>query len=340
MNNDIQLEKPIEKPIEKRNLSTIKPSKITRMKDEVAYRTSKTLANIWEYRLSYLFIAPFMILFTIFIVIPVLAAIGLSFTYFNSIQFPTWSAWLNYQTLFSQDIVFLQNVLPNTFKFSLFVGPVGFVLAFLLAWFIAQLPNTLRMGYALAMYVPSLAAGVAMTVVWQVMFSGDRTGYINSFLLNWGFITEPIIFLQDQDWLLNIMIVVSIWSSMGIGFLAMLAGLLNVDKELYDAGKIDGISNRLQEIWYITVPMMRPQLLFAGVMSIIHTLQAGNLGVQLSGSNPTPNYAGQVMISHIDDYGFIRFELGYASAISVVLLVMMFLLSRIFFFLLEEKEGK
>ncbi|MEK3890010.1 sugar ABC transporter permease [Bacillus sp. FSL K6-3431] len=293
---------------------------------------------MWKSRLSYLFIAPFLILFIVFILIPVITAIGLSFTYFNSIQFPEWTGWLNYQTLFSQDIILLQNVLPNTFKFALFVGPVGFVFAFLLAWFIAQLPNTLRMGYALAMYVPSLAAGVAMTVVWQVMFTGDRIGYINSFLLNWGFISEPIIFLQDQDWLLNIMIVVSIWSSMGIGFLAMLAGVLNVDKELYDAGRMDGISSRLQEIWYITVPMMRPQLLFAGIMSIVHTLQSGSLGVQLSGSNPTPNYAGQVMVSHIEDYGFIRFELGYASAISVVLLVMMFLLSRVFFFILEEKE--
>lgn len=309
-------------------------------KDKLGNKVSKTLKSMWKYRLSYLFIAPFMILFIIFIVVPVLTAIGLSFTYFNSIQFPTWTGWLNYQTLFSQDIILLQHVLPNTFKFSLFVGPVAFVLAFLLAWFIAQLPNTLRMVFALAMYAPSLAAGVAMTVVWQVMFTGDRIGYINSFLLEWGFITEPIIFLQDQAWLLNIMIVVAIWSSMGIGFLAMLAGLLGVDKELYDAGKVDGISSRLQEIWYITVPMMKPQLLFAAIMSIVHTLQSGSLGVQLSGSNPTPNYAGQIMLSHIEDYGFIRYELGYASAISVVLLIMMFLLSRIFTYILEEKGEK
>lgn len=147
---------------------------------------NRKMKDIWDHRLSYVFIAPFMILFTVFIIIPVVTAIGLSFTYFNSIEFPTWTGWLNYQTLFSQDIVLLQNVLPNTFKFSLFVGPVAFVLAFLLAWFIAQLPNTLRMGFALAMYAPSLAAGVAMTVVWQVMFTGDRIGYINSFLLKWG----------------------------------------------------------------------------------------------------------------------------------------------------------
>lgn len=316
------------------NTDSMRPSFTNKLKTD----TKNLLAKMWEYRMSYLFIAPFMILFIVFIVIPVIAAMGLSFTYFNSIQFPEWSGWLNYQTLFSQDVVFLQNVLPNTFKFALFVGPVGFALGFFLAWFISQLPNTMRMIFALAMYAPSLAAGVAMAVVWQVMFSGDRTGYINSFLLKYGFITEPIIFLQDQAWLLNIMIVVSIWSSMGIGFLALLAGLLNVDRELYDAGKIDGISSRLQEIWYITIPSLKPQLLFASVMAIVHTLQSGELGVQLSGSNPTPNYAGQVMVSHIDDYGFIRFELGYASAISVILLVLMFLLSRVFFYLFSEGE--
>ena len=319
-------------------IDTKKPEKQNNLNERAVDWAKNMMKEVWKYRLSYLFIAPFVILFVIFILIPVITAIGLSFTYFNSIEFPSWVGWLNYQTLFSQDIVLLQNVLPNTFKFSLFVGPVAFVLSFLLAWFIAQLPNTLRMIYALAMYAPSLAAGVAMTVVWQVMFTGDRIGYVNSFLLKWGVITEPIIFLQDQAWLLNIMIVVAIWSSMGIGFLAMLAGLLGVDRELYDAGKMDGISSRLQEIWYITIPLMKPQLLFAAIMSIVHTLQTGSLGVELSGSNPTPNYAGQVMLSHIEDYGFIRYELGYASAISVVLLIMMFFLSKIFGYILAERD--
>lgn len=309
-----------------------------RLKEDFSYKTKKLLKDIWEYRFSYLFIAPFVLCFVIFILIPVIAAIGLSFTYFNSIQAPEFRGWLNYATLFSQDLVFLEYVLPNTFKFSIWVGPIGFSLGFLLAWFISQLPKSLRMIFALAMYTPSLAAGVAMAVVWQVMFSGDRIGYINSFLLENGFITEPIIFLQDQDWLMWIMIIVSIWSSMGIGFLSLLAGLLNVDQELYDAGKIDGVSSRLQEIWYITLPSLKPQLLFAAVMSIVHTLQSGELGVTLSGSNPTPNYAGQVMITHITDYGFIRFELGYACAISVVLLVLMFLLSRVFNYLFTERE--
>lgn len=289
--------------------------------------------------MSYLFIAPFFAVFIVFIIVPIAAGVLLSFTYFNAIEFPSWVGWMNFQNLFSQDIIFLQHVLPNSFKFSLFVGPLGYICAFLLAWFIAQLPAALRMWYALAMYAPSLMGGVAIAVVWQVAFTGDRTGYINSFLLKFGLIEKPVLFLMDKDYLMNIMILVSIWGSMGIGFLALLAGILNVDKQLYEAGKIDGISSRLQEIWYITIPAMKPQMLFAGIISIVNTLKSGGVGTQMAG-NPTPDYAGQLMISHIDDYGFLRFELGYASAISVVLLVIMLLLNKLLRVLFAPKEDE
>ncbi|WP_425313212.1 carbohydrate ABC transporter permease [Paenibacillus mangrovi] len=309
-------------------------------KSSVSQRIHGLMTEMWKYRLSYAFIFPFMAMFIIFILIPVVAGVLLSFTYFNAFDFPTWRGWLNYQNLFSQDVVFLQHVLPNSFKFAVFVGPVGYILAFLLAWLISQLPSTLRTWYALAMYAPSLSAGVAMTVVWTVMFTGDRSGYINSFLLKWGIIDKPVYLLIDQDYLLNIMIVISIWSSMGIGFLAILAGILNVDKQLYEAGKIDGISSRLQEVWYITVPMMKPQMMFAAIMSIVHTIKSGGIGVQLSGSNPTPNYAGQLLLDHISDYGFIRFELGYASAISIFVLLLCYVLSKFFGFLFAPKEDE
>lgn len=304
-----------------------------------AVKLRQLWADMWKHRLSYLFIAPFFAAFIVFIVVPIAAGVMLSFTYFNAIEFPSWVGWLNFQNLFSQDIIFLQYVLPNSFKFALFVGPIGYACAFLLAWFIAQLPGTLRMWYALAMYAPSLTGGVAIAVVWQVAFTGDRTGYINSLLLKLGLIEKPILFLADKDYLLNIMILVSIWGSMGIGFLALLAGILNVDKQLYEAGKIDGISSRLQEIWYITIPSMKPQMMFAAVLSIVNTLKSGGVGTAMAG-NPTPNYAGQLVISHIDDYGFIRFELGYASAISIVLLVIMLLLNRLLRALFSLKEDE
>ncbi|WP_211746017.1 sugar ABC transporter permease [Paenibacillus sp. Marseille-Q4541] len=316
------------------------PIKLSNTKPSFSERINYLLKEIWKYRLSYLFILPFMAMFIVFILIPVVSGILLSFTYFNAFDFPTWRGWLNYQNLFSQDIIFLQYVLPNSFKFAIFVGPIGYILAFLLAWIIAQLPNTMRTWYALAMYAPSLSAGVAMTVIWTVMFTGDRSGYINSILLKWGLIDQPVLFLLDKDYLLNIMIVVSIWSSMGIGFLAILAGILNVDRQLYEAGRIDGISSRLQEVWYITIPMMKPQMMFAAIMSIVHTIKSGGIGVQLSGTNPTPNYSGQLLIDHINDYGFIRFELGYASAISIVVLLMCYVLSRFFGYLFAPKEDE
>jgi len=289
---------------------------------------TKRAAALWKHRLSYAFIAPFFLAFAIFIVVPIATGIAMSFTSFNALQPPRWVGWLNYQSLFSQDIVFLQHVVPNTFKFALFVGPVGFVLSFLLAWLISQLPQKLRIVYALAVYAPSLTAGAAMTVIWQVAFTGDRTGYINSLLLKLGFVQRPVLFLLDQDYLLNIMILISIWSSMGIGFLAMLAGILNIDRQLYEAGRIDGVSSRLQEVWYITMPSMKPQLLFAAVMSIVGMLKSGGAGKDLVGF-PTPNYAGQLIVTHMEDYGFIRYELGYASAISVCLLVLMLMLNQL-----------
>lgn len=311
-----------------------------RFPEKIHPKLKAFITEIWKWRLSYFFMAPFLIVFTLFITVPVITGIILSFTHFNSIEFPTWAGWSNYQNLLSQDVIFLKHVIPNSFKFALFVGPVGYVLSFLLAWLIAQLPATLRVWYALAMYTPSLTGGIALVVVWQVMFTGDRTGYLNSFLLNWGIIEKPILFTIDKDYLMAIMIIVSIWASMGLGFLAILAGILNIDKQLYEAARIDGIRSRLQEIWYITIPMMKPQMLFAAIIAMVTTLKSGGIGTQLSGMNPTPNYSGQLFANHIEDFGFTRLELGYASAVSMVLLFVTILFSKFLWSLLGPKEGE
>ncbi|WNQ08992.1 sugar ABC transporter permease [Paenibacillus aurantius] len=278
---------------------------------------------------SYIFIGPFFLLFLLFIVLPILAAIGLSFTSFNAIELPKFVGLQNYMALFTQDLVFWQHAIPNTFLFAIIVGPVGYLLSFVLAWLIAQLPRQIRGVYTLAMYAPSMTAGIAMSVVWLIIFSGDRLGYLNSFLLNIGYLNEPRLWTTDTKYIMDIMIIVSLWGSMGVGFLAMLAGIQNVDRQLYEAGRIDGIRSRLEEIWYITIPSMKPQMLFGAVMAVVGTLKAGAISVEITGSNPSPNYAGHLMINHIDDYGFIRFEMGYASAISVILLVIIYLCSRL-----------
>ncbi len=276
----------------------------------------------------YLFIAPYYLLFLTFIVIPVIVAILLSFTNFNTIQFPHFTGLTNYINLLLQDDTFMRHVLPNTIVFSVIVGPGGYLLSFFLAWSLSQISKGPRTVLALIIYSPSLTAGTAMTVVWRVLFSGDQMGYINSVLMQLGIITEPIVFLQSTQFLMPIMILVALWCSMGVGFLAMLAGVLNVDRSLYEAAAIDGIRNRFQEIFYITIPSMKPQMLFGAIMAIVSTFQQGAIGVQLSGSNPTPQYAGQLMVNHIEDFGFIRYEMGYASAISVVLLIIIYLFSK------------
>ena len=275
-----------------------------------------------------LLLAPYAILFFVFIVIPVVAAIGLSFTYFNTMNVPKFLFLDNYIKLFTTDSVFMQKVLPNTIIYAVFVGGGGYVLSFFLAWSLSQVTKRARTIMAIIIYSPSMTAGVLVTTVWSVIFNGDKSGYLNALLLKLHLIEQPIQWLQSSDFLLTIMIIVSLWSSMGVGFLAILAGILNIDKEQYEAGCIDGITNRFQEILYITIPNARPQMLFGAVMGIVNTFNSSGVGVALSGTNPTPNYAGQLIVTHIEDYGFLRYEMGYAAAVSVVLLVGIWLLSK------------
>ncbi|MDE7352239.1 MAG: sugar ABC transporter permease [Acetatifactor sp.] len=291
-----------------------------------------------EERSAYLFLAPYLILFLAFIVIPVGFAMMLSFTDFDSVNFPAWVGLKNYITLFTSDAVFMQYVVPNTLKFSLIAGPLGYILSFIMAWMLAQIPKRSRTVLALILYSPSMTSGVAMTVIWKVLFNGDQTGYLNSLLLNWGLIREPVQWLQSTEWLMPVMILVTLWSSMGVGFLSMLAGILNINPELYEAGYIDGVKNRFQEIVHITIPSLKPQMLFGAVMAVVNTFQAGAIGVTLAGSNPTPQYAGQLVLNHIEDYGFLRYEMGYASAISVVLLIFIAVCSKGVFKLFGDSD--
>lgn len=273
-------------------------------------------------------LAPYAFLFCLLIAIPVVIAAVLSFTYFNTIEFPTPVGLDNYVTLFTADPVFMQKVLPNTLIYAVFVGLGGYVLAFLLAWSLAQLHKWPRTILAILLYSPSLTGGVLISSVWNVVFNGSESGYLNYILLKLNLISEPILWLQSDAHLLWIMIVVSLWSSMGIGFLSILSGILNGNEELYEAARIDGVKNRFQEIIYITIPQCKPQMLFGAVMAIVSTFQSSGIGVALSGSNPTPNYAGQLIVTHIEDYGFIRYEMGYAAAISVILLLFIRLMSK------------
>lgn len=291
-----------------------------------------------EAKVAYTFLSPYIILFTLFILIPVLVAMFLSFTFFDVINTPKVTGLTNYISLFTQDTDFLKYVIPNTFNFAIVVGIGGYALSFTLAWALSQIQKGPRTILALAIYTPSMLGSVFIGVVWKTIFSGDEQGIINNLLLEMGLISTPIQFLLSPDYLMPIMMFVALWSSMGIGFLAMLSGIMNISSEQFEAAYIDGMSSRFQEIIYIIIPNMKPQMLFGAVMSITGAFNMGYIGVTLSGSNPTPSNAGQLITNHIDDYAFIRYEMGYAAAISVVLLILVYSINRVAFKLFGDNE--
>ena len=265
-----------------------------------------------------------MVLFVVFIVAPVAAAVYLSGTYFNLLEAPVWLGLANYRLLFLSDDIFLIAV-ANTLTFAVITGPLGFILSFVLAWFINRVP--IRTPYTLAFYTPSITSAIAMAIVWRFIFSNDRYGLLNNIGMQLGVLYEPFPWLSHQDTILPVIMFVSLWMSMGTNFLVFLAGLQNVPTELYEAGRVDGISSPVVEAWHITLPMMRPQLLFGAVMSIVISFTVFQIALQLVGL-PSPLYAGHTIVAHLYDYAFIRFEMGYASAIAVILFLFTFLLGR------------
>jgi multiple sugar transport system permease protein len=291
--------------------------------------TSKTGSHKNKFNTSYLFILPYATFFILFVVVLIVIAILLSFTYYDTVNFPSFVGMRNYINLFTQDTDFMQFALPTTIRYALIIGPGGYALSFMLAWILAQIPHRARTFSAIIIYSPALTSGVLMTVVWRVLFSGDNRGYLNNMLLNYGVINTPVQWLQDPSAIMMIMLFVGLWSSMGIGFLAMLSGILNINREIYEAAYIDGLKNRWQEIFYITIPSMKPQMLFGAVMAIVSTFNAAGIATALTMSFPPPQMAGWLIVDHMNDYGFARFEMGYASAVSVMLLLLVLFFSRV-----------
>lgn len=274
--------------------------------------------------MGYLYMAPFLLLFLVFVVLPVFVAFALSFTDYNMLQPMEWVGLANYKHLLMDDDILLV-ALKNTMIFACITGPMGYILSFLFAWVINQL--RFKNIFALAFYAPSITSGVAMSVIWLYFFSGDRYGLINNILLNLGIIFEPVLWTADPKTILGVIIFISIWMSMGTGFLVFLAGLQNVPGELYEAGKIDGVKNKFQELINITLPLMKPQLLFGAINSIVASFGVFDIAVQVAGM-PSPNYAAHTIVAHLYDYAFIRFQMGYSSAIAIILFLMTFSLGR------------
>lgn len=296
---------------------------------------TEKIRRFWhKHWMGYLFMAPFVILFSIFVVAPVLYAIGLSFTDYNMMQTPKFVGLNNYKLLFLDDEVFM-TALANTFAFAVITGPVGYLLSFFAAWVINQLK--FKRAFALAFYAPSITSGIAMSNVWMVIFSSDRYGYMNNILLNLGLIDSPILWNTDPAYIMPVIMLISLWMSMGTGFLVFLAGLQNVPRSYYEAAAIDGVRNKFQELIYVTLPVMKPQLLFGAINAIVSSFGVFDIAVSVAGM-PSPNYAGHTIVAHLYDYAFIRFQMGYSSAIAVVLFVMTFLLGKVVMKLLSSKD--
>lgn len=293
--------------------ATVKP-KVTREQKRKAM-----FVEIKKHKHSYILMAPYVLLFMTFTIIPVFMSLGISFTYFNLLEVPRFIGVDNYLKLLLDDDVFIIS-LRNTLILAVVTGPISYMMAFVFAWLINELRPRLRAFMTLIFYAPSISGNAFL--MWLIIFSGDVHGYLNAFLIRFGLIDSPILWLKDPQYIMIVIIIVQLWLSLGVSFLAFIAGLQSVDKTLYEAGAIDGIRNRWQELWHITLPSMKPQLLFGAVMQITTSLAIAEVSMQLVGF-PSVQYAGHTIVTHLIDYGSTRFDLGYASAIATILFFIM-----------------
>ena len=278
--------------------------------------TLKEMKRNW---VGYLMVAPFMLIFTCFTVLPVLLSIFISFTDFNMLETPNIVYLDNYIRLFLDDDIFLIAV-KNTFIFAAIVGPVSYIMSFMVAWFINELSPRIRALVTLVFYAPSISGQVYL--VWATLFSSDSYGWANAWLIKLGLRTSEINFFGDAKYIMPLCIVVAVWTSLGTSFLSFIAGLQGVDRALFEAGAVDGIKNRWQELWYIVLPSMKPQLMFGAIMSITGAFGFGGVITALCGF-PSVDYCAHTIMHHLEDYGGSRYEVGYSSAIAVVLFAIM-----------------
>ena len=269
---------------------------------------------------AYFMLAPFFLLFVIFTVLPVVLSIILSLTDFNMLQMPGWEGMDNYTRLFLEDEIFML-ACQNTLIFAAVTGPVSYLLSLLIAWFINELPPKIRAVVTLVFYAPSISGQVYL--IWKTLFSSDSYGWANATLMDLGIINGPILWFQDAHYVMGLCIVVALWTSLGTSFLAFIAGLQTIDRSMYEAAAVDGIKNRWQELWYITLPTMRPQLMFGAVLAIPNSFGFGSVVDALCGF-PSVDYAAHTIMHHLNDYGGQRYEVGYASAIAVILFIIMY----------------
>ncbi|PKM63285.1 MAG: ABC transporter permease [Firmicutes bacterium HGW-Firmicutes-21] len=278
-----------------------------------------TIIEMKKNWVGYVMILPFFLLFFIFTVVPVLLSVILSFTTFNLLEFPTLIYFDNYIRLLLDDDIFLLAI-KNTLVFASITGPGSYLLSLFFAWFINELRPKIRAIVTVMFYAPSISGSVYL--IWNIFFSSDQYGFANAWLLKLNLIPKPILWFQDEKYIFGLIVAVALWTSLGASFLTFIAGFQVVNQELYEAGAVDGVKNRWQELWFITLPTMRPQMMLGAILAITGSFGFGGHITALVGF-PSPNYVAHTIMHHLDDYGGARFEMGYASAIATILFFMM-----------------
>ena len=278
-----------------------------------------TLREMKVNKVGYFMVAPYYIVFMLFTIVPVFVSLFLSLTQFNMLEAPVFVGVDNYIRLLLDDDTFLLAV-ENTLVFATMTGPVSYLLSLMFAWFINELTPRIRAVVTLIFYAPSISGQVYL--IWQTLFSSDQYGWVNGTLMKLGIINSPILWFQDTDYIMTLVIVVALWTSLGTSFLSFIAGFQVVDKSLYEAGSVDGVRNRWQELWYITLPVMKNQMMFGAIMAITQSFGFGAIVTALCGF-PSVDYCAHTIMHHLDDYGGQRWEVGYASAIATILFAVM-----------------
>lgn len=290
------------------------------------------ILRMWDARISYLMLAPFLFFFFLLLLLPILISAILSFMSYDYFNSPTFVGFSNFITLFVEDDEFL-TAIQNTMIFAIITGPLSYVLCFFIAWLINDQNSWMRSFITFVFYAPSISG--SLYTMWSILLSSDRYGMINGLLLKTGIIREPLLFLRDPEMILGCLIAIQLWMSMGTGFLAFVAGFQMINRDLYEVAAIDGIQNRWQELWYVTLPQMKPMLLFGAITQIVTSFSVGDISLQLCGL-PSVNNAGLTITLHAYDYANLRYEMGYGCAISLVLFVIMYLIHKLIHTILNQ----
>ncbi len=262
----------------------------------------------------YMFLAPALIVIAVFVIYPIFAVVFYSFTDYTIVNPPVWIGLKNYQDLLQDSVFWL--ALEHSLIYLL-VTPILIFLSILLAIVVnRQLPgiNFFRSLY----YIPVISGSIAVGIAWRLIW--DTNGLLNSVLLSFGFLKEPIQWLAEPRYTLAIAMFLTIWLGLGFYMMIFLAGLQNISEELYDAAVIDG-ANGWQKHWHVSFPGLRPQITFVAVISSLAALEVFNEIYVLTGGLGGILDSGVTVVFYLWRVAFRLQHAGYASAIAMVLLL-------------------